>query len=806
MTRHRHNEGGSVFSGEDSGMNTPMPASANGTTNGSPAGGEQEVEMKGKEISPPTFGEPGFGGLSLKEGLASGGEPMRQRHSLDGYFSGNMTPEQQARARQQVRADLAGIDHRALKGPLRDLMSNPNYAGEVPGSLYTANGNTSSSSETEGGSLRPPIGPRRRSSSLTLPSPSPPWDSNMRSSAAGAIQAAMNNSFLQHQQQQQQLQQQAKMPPPSVNAAASKSAKGKGLPARSRTLRRDGSGLTVSPQEAFLDYPNVEAAISSGSTAAPGMGVHSVFAPDPPGLGEALAGDGLKSTPTPFSMEKSAPVVTASEDGSSFAVSKASKSSAAMRDDTPSLTGGTSTSSRDDSTVPSPSTGAGANLAIPPSSAQATQKPGSSSREGFRGLASSSSSDMRSYGSGMSLLKAESTTSTPDEEDDDERPFPATKNQPYRFSNVSASSSEEEAKGFAKGLMPPGRRPLAGRRTPGSFGGYGYIPGSADSGMSYQEEAPTPMTETTDEGEQDQDRPLAFHGVTSREEVKEEAGSNDEGSDSPSIRSSAQAVRMRQSSSAGANTPPARSKPTPAKRSSAGVSDGSEEDEEGDEEDSDYGASSARSKRRRARLASNSERRQSKATPASTTSLTERTFPTNRSGMSICDYVSPLTNDYCGTEFHRLYDLTRHRETIHAKDEAKAIREKKLTLEQCVVLGKEVDPKTSSATVEWKCEGRNGCGSVFSVSIAAKERIKYTTDTHLQHHSARTLYFDIKEFVIIKAYTRYIMARGIALAATRTRKAAVAAHEHLARRGGSGDRSCAPAPRTRCAPAVRRYQ
>lgn len=82
--------------------------------------------------------------------------------------------------------------------------------------------------------------------------------------------------------------------------------------------------------------------------------------------------------------------------------------------------------------------------------------------------------------------------------------------------------------------------------------------------------------------------------------------------------------------------------------------------------------------------------------------------------LTVCEYVSPSTGMRCGTEFHRPYDLARHRETIHAKEEATLLRQGKLTREQCRVLYVEVDPEKSQATQEWKCDGKNGCGSVFS--------------------------------------------------------------------------------------------
>lgn len=80
------------------------------------------------------------------------------------------------------------------------------------------------------------------------------------------------------------------------------------------------------------------------------------------------------------------------------------------------------------------------------------------------------------------------------------------------------------------------------------------------------------------------------------------------------------------------------------------------------------------------------------------------------SKMSVCDYVNPLTGAWCGTQFHRLYDLVRHRETVHGREEALEIRKGNLAPDQAVVWGKEVDPATSNVDREWKCN----CGSVFS--------------------------------------------------------------------------------------------
>ncbi len=583
---------------------------------------------------------------------------------------------------------------------------------------------------------------------------------------------------------------QSKMPPPRVSAAASKAtapgktskgkSKGKGdaaivpPPVITSTngrmpLRRDRSGLTVSPQEAFLDYYNVEAAITSsgaqipGSTAATGGGMHSVFAPDPPGLGNALAGDGIKGRGVPFSMAS-----RAAEQAPGASSRGARTDDRSMLEDTPSLTGGSSTSSREDSTVASPPA---VHASASSRSAEKAKRGGFDDKLPLAATTSrplvatalipdGSTVPRGSQSSGMSMFKNESfngsatSTSTPDDEDEEEKPyFPVQPGRGFgqfgeQHKSAQSSSEEETASGsrsasFSRGsLMPPGKRPLTGRRTPGSFGGYGYIPGSADSGLSYQEPAPAVTEdEQSTESFPGQDRPLAFHGMTSMDERnRSDGGSNDDdGSISPSIRSSAQAVNMHPNqaaalaaAAAAANGPRTTGRKSKSRESSASSLDGSGDEDEDDGSDFEDGKRKPGPKRKRPRTSgagkgktattagSPSGRQTKTAQAAGSFQPAERVFPTSRSGMTVCDYVSPLSGEYCGTEFHRMYDLTRHRETIHAKEEAKAVRQKWLTLEQCLVLGKEVDPKTSSATVEWKCEGRNGCGSVFSVSARAE--------------------------------------------------------------------------------------
>ena len=552
--------------------------SASGSTSGSGSDASSDVSTPQRPIidTPPQKQDSFL--LAGVDEIKLGGEPMVQRHTLPGTSAQRyladlhsqalqqqrlqqnkaMSPEQQARARQQIRADLAGIDQRALKGPLRDLMSNPNYAGEVPGSLY----------EDE---ERPSIGSRRRSNSL---------DSNVR------------RSLTRHSQEA--------MPPPA--------------PKRRKKMRRDRSGLTVTPQEAFLDYNNVEAVIAS-TTCQPqpdnSAPMHSIFAPNPPGMDEALAGDGIKGQGVPFRLSAKPTIREQSEA-------------------TPSLTGSSGRSSHDES------------LASP------------------------------------APIFINTNSNAKSQDDEDERPFTLTEPR---------------------------------SKTRCTFGGYGYMPGSAESGLSLHPPLSQANSETS----------LAPNAKVSSGSV-----SPDDRSLSPSIRSSAQAVDPK-------STEP---EPEPAKttatsssiadpEASYGESDEGSEEEQDDGDDS-YGEQSTKKRKSTTTTAT----RQTK----NSLSATITQLPTNQTGMSICDYVSPLTQEYCGTEFHRLYDLARHRETIHAKEEAKAIREKRLTLDQCVVLGKEVDPKRSTATVEWKCEGRNGCGSIFSVSfhpyLLAKDSLLTPIVTH----------------------------------------------------------------------------
>ncbi|CDU22374.1 uncharacterized protein SPSC_01004 [Sporisorium scitamineum] len=288
------------------------------------------------------------------------------------------------------------------------------------------------------------------------------------------------------------------------------------------------------------------------------------------------------------------------------------------------------------------------------------------------------------------------------------------------------------------------------RNVPGALGGYGYIPGSQESGLSV-DAANAPGA----------------------------AVSHDEGSISPSIRSSAQTSdrRTKGSIAPGISAPPplltarpptfgsgvlrpeAAGSSLPVKDDRVEASGEEEESETGTNSasiggnESDYedspenavastkkakpktakprtsvggGANSNAAAAATAGAAENGGGSNSNST--TTTTATKASALTAADGTTKCDYVSPITGVACQTAFHRPYDLARHRETIHAREEAGFMREGRLELEDCVVLGKEVDPKKSTAVVEWKCKT---CGANFSRKDAMLRHER------LRHNSAK---------------------------------------------------------------------
>lgn len=58
-----------------------------------------------------------------------------------------------------------------------------------------------------------------------------------------------------------------------------------------------------------------------------------------------------------------------------------------------------------------------------------------------------------------------------------------------------------------------------------------------------------------------------------------------------------------------------------------------------------------------------------------------------------------------------MYDLARHRITLHLREEAQLVKDGLLKVDQCIVLGKEVDVQKALAELEWTCRI---CGATFS--------------------------------------------------------------------------------------------
>ncbi|SPO30792.1 uncharacterized protein UTRI_05582_B [Ustilago trichophora] len=842
--------------------------------------------------------------LSIGDSMPARGYDPDAASALASPASAGMTREQQERVKAQIRAELAGVDTRAFKGPLRDILqkqdytprpndmqtsplsasSDPMQAGVAPSfSLfpdYDLGGQSQQSQSSQhhrresqehetndeempSFSQRPPE-LRTRSSTFDAgfgPMSYPParHSQNYLPDWARQSQSSQASRDAYSQQSQSQSQQRPHMPPPvmsqsqlaqrggpvSMTSAESIGAPVNGyMPDGRRPLKRESSGLTVSPQEAFLDYDDVENALSHS-----GLGkTPSLFATVPPGLSDAKAGPGRdpaahsgSNTPR-LTSQQNVPRARSSTDDAAYAARPVPMS----RNDT--------ARPYHYHKRPGPSVHQSPNGRSP--------YPGQSDGRG------SASQESGSQSSLFSPVDSGDTISTDD--DEDERPYyppnmrpsmirggpsslylnypikgdgrasasPSTmgsrpllgkertsssgsgawshvRNEPWafrqahinqpRFSDVSASSSDSEddrsgrrhayrhgqgvdhysrhgnphpshhhqhhhhhgpqqqhGQGHPSSQSPHSRysqldprsvppyRPSLGQHQsssedvddtdgrygrphhlssrmdvrptranmPGAMGGYGYIPGSQESGLSVAVG----------------NAPGAAGSL---------GGSQDEGSNSPSIRSSAQTsdrkskgpeigappplLTARQPSYGGIARPSAASAPNsgdslPVKDDrveASGEDEGSETGtnsasgggNESDYEDSPESNSASKKPAKPKTAKSRSSGANTAGVGTSSNATTKSAAHTATDGTTKCDYVSPITGVACQTAFHRPYDLARHRETIHAREEAGFIREGKLKLEDCVVLGKEVDPKKSTAVVEWKCKT---CGANFS--------------------------------------------------------------------------------------------
>lgn len=806
--------------------------------------------------------------------------------------SAGMTAEQQERVKAQIRAELAGVDTRTFKGPLRDILqkqdytprpndmqtsplsasSDPMQAGVAPSFSLFPDYDRGGQSQTQSSQTanKPPKQETKPDEEMPLlihrgssdlhtrsstfdngfaPNSYPParhsqnylpdWARQSQSSQGSQIAYAQQQSSPRSQHSQQQ---RPNMPPPAMSQSqltqrggpvsmASTEPFGATVdsytPDARRPLKRESSGLTVSPQEAFLDYDDVENALLHS-----GLGkMPSLFASVPPGLSDAKAGSSRYSashsgTNTPrITSQQNAPRPRSSTGDAAYAARPVPMS----RNDTarphhyqqkrpgpsvhqsppngrspyPNQSDGRGSASQESGSQSSLFSPADSGDTIstdddederpyyPPNMRPSMIRGGPSSlylNYPIKADGSRASTGSPSAMPPRSLLGKERTSSTGSSAWSHVRNEPwafrqAHMNQP-RFSDVSASSSDSEddrsgRRAYRQSAeyhsrhahphashphphhsqhhrhnghhhqhqqhqqqqqqqqqygQPPGghphsrhsqldprsamtHRPSLGQHQsssesvddtsdrssrpyvpspranmPGALGAYGYIPSSQESGLSV---AP----------------PGAVGSI---------GGSQDEGSISPSIRSSAQTSDRKQQE-IGAPPPllpairqPAPIKPAPPAPSDLPVKDdrvevsGEEESETGNSasgngNESDYEDNSPDSH--------SSKKPASKPKASKPTTSKASTATVAADGTTKCDYVSPITGVSCQTAFHRPYDLARHRETIHAREEAGFIREGKLKLDDCVVLGKEVDPKKSTAVVEWKCKT---CGANFS--------------------------------------------------------------------------------------------
>ena len=798
--------------------------------------------------------------------------------------NGALSQDIQERVKAQIRAELAGVDSRAFKGPLRDILqqkdytpramdqtsplsaaSDPMQAGVAPTfSLFPdydvgqSQASTGSSSGNKGFPSRPETLRRRSSSfdssylqasSATKGAPGfsqgidqasvsqwTPYSSTSANAASSGpskqpVASAMPPPpTTQQQQAQAQLQAQAQTQlyrqPPQQSVGSR------------RPLQRESSGLTVSPQQAFLDYDEVESALEhSGVDKST-----SLFAPVPPGLTDTLAGhsrrDATSGNHTPkasrFPDESRSGRTTPGKsdmDGYPHAHHRIpmSRNETARphhypkrpghRPHQPDGRGSTSQESGSQSSLFSPSEsfdttstdddederpyypsnmrpsmirGGPSSLylnypAKPLSQASSNSSSAGSQKRPSLGKERSSSSSGGASSGGVGAGAGTQARPEPWMPKPHAHPAP-------RFSDVSASSSDSDEDRLSRSLRPngDGRPPLTQQSSsedmdadsprngsrlryrqterkmsrmmmPGAMGGYGYIPGSQESGLSV-----APRNGSGADAGRSASGSGSGRTSTARASADDVSmsGSQDDGSQSPSIRSSAQVIDRQRtpgwnegrkgtgagagavaSAAAGSHT----SRPTGNGLGEGGGLDEELDDLEGDEEEeeeedeSDYEETDAGTdgtrrgsvpqKRRRKSGASEGSRKAgsppSRAPQGggggsgSAGGGTANRPAAGTTGSTRCDYRSPITGQVCQTAFHRPYDLARHRETIHAREEASFIREGKLRLEDCIVLGKEVDPKKSMAVVEWKCKT---CGASFSRKDAMlrHERLRHS--------------------------------------------------------------------------------
>lgn len=868
-------------------------------------------QASNERITPP---DPPSGSLGAPMHDLSLGESMPSRNhdpnittsALASPAMAGMSHEQQERIKAQIRAELAGVDSRAFKGPLRDILqkhdytprpndmqtsplsasSDPMQAGVAPSfslfpdyelgtqsqsqsghqnkhqSQLTSSSTNDDHNDDDDDNLQPhpqrPSDLRTRSSTfdgsfgaMSYPPARhsqnylPDWARQSQSSQASRDTPSQHSQQSQHPLHQHQ---RPHMPPPlmsqsqlaqrggpvSMNSTDVVGTPVNGYsPGARRSLKRESSRLTVSPQEAFLDYDDVENALSHS-----GLGeMPSLFATVPPGLSDAKptslrypsahTGTNLPRIMSQHSIARARSITADS--------SYATRSVPMSRNDT-ARPHHYQNPSRPGPTVQQPPAGRSPYPTQSDGRGTASQESGSQSSlfspvESGDTISTDDDEDERPYyppnmrpsmirGGPSSLYlnyptKSDSRVSTSASPSAIARPLPGkqrtastasgawsqVRNEPWafrpahtnqpRFSDVSASSSDSDDERNARrgaylqrqeaehssrhaysaqhhqlhhqhgaGLPPhhhsqspharytpsgarPTNRPSLGQHqsssedvddtdaryrrpsysssrteervppprsnVPGALGGYGYIPGSQESGLS--------VNATGTEASQDEDSLSAsIRSSAHTSDRRTDGGAPREISAPPPLLTSRQpsfvasAHKVTAARAGGVDSLRTKEEKVEASGEEEGSETGTNspngDGNESDYEDSIEGNAGVAAKKAACSTQSKTSKRTSVDGASATKSAT-----VGADGTTKCDYVSPVTRIACQTAFHRPYDLARHRETIHAREEAGFLREGKLKLPDCVVLGKEVDPKKSTAVVEWKCKA---CGANFS--------------------------------------------------------------------------------------------
>ena len=330
---------------------------------------------------------------------------------------------------------------------------------------------------------------------------------------------------------------------------------------------------------------------------------------------------------------------------------------------------------------------------------------------------------------------------TPPQNIPESRELPSEGNWPMlgpTFSSVSTSSdSEDDLPNHTGARMHKtrnGTEPL-GRTNSGAMTGYGYIPSSQDStfgtGTDMESVSGSQMSVSATESEptHDDDNGRSPSILNSAQAITPATDQEQDASHPMSIKDSSTGIATFGPSSRSHQKEASPSSVIPSSSTAqSSESSSSELDADSDYEQTHHMSPAPhRTTARRGRPPRTvSSARGSSATnplhrtaghpfgtsPTSNHNINRGNTSSPVSGSAIrCDYVSPVTHQVCGTIFHRMYDLARHRITLHLREEAQLVKDGLLKVDQCIVLGKEVDVQKALAELEWTCRI---CGATFS--------------------------------------------------------------------------------------------